>query len=204
MRLGTPWITQRGFREPEAEALADIIADVLWACKPHRYYVGRDLVYRTKVEFDVLEEAKLRVAELAARAGADVTLPKSGYPHYWFITDRLPAAEGKAVLEIQGDRVAEFLDAALTQRAVGLKIGEGAPTFLLEADGQVMSPGYLLRDGPETFRLVVPEERAGRVAAWLRDLSDGYVRFDADIWAKLPGPLRIREIPAEDPRAVEA
>jgi glycine hydroxymethyltransferase len=204
IRLGTPWITQRGFREPEVEALADIIADVLWACKPHRYYVGRDLVYRTKVEFDVLEEAKLRVAELAARAGADVELPRSGYPHYWFITDRLPAADGMAVLEIRGDRAAEFLDAALTQRAVGLPVGEGAPTFLMEADGRIMSPAYVIRDAPDDFRLVVPEERAGRVAAWLRDLSDGYVRFDEDIWAKLPGPLRVREIPAEDPRAVSA
>jgi glycine hydroxymethyltransferase len=204
IRLGTPWITQRGFREPEVEALADIIADVLWACKPHRYYVGRDLVYRTKVEFDVLEEAKLRVAELAARAGADVELPRSGYPHYWFITDRLPAADGMAVLEIRGDRADEFLDAALTQRAVGLPVGEGAPTFLMEADGRIMSPAYVIRDAPDDFRLVVPEERAGRVAAWLRDLSDGYVRFDEDIWAKLPGPLRVREIPAEDPRAVSA
>ncbi|WP_416201849.1 glycine cleavage system aminomethyltransferase GcvT [Thermoflexus sp.] len=131
-------------------------------------------------------------------------LPKSGYPHYWFITDRLPAAEGKAVLEIRGDRAAEFLDAALTQRAVALKVGEGAPAFVLEADGRTMSPAYVIRDGLDAFRLVIPEERAGRVTAWLRDLSDGYVRFDEDIWAKLPGPLRVREVPAEDPRAVSA
>ncbi len=204
IRLGTPWITQRGFREPEAEALADIIADVLWACRPHRYYVGRDLVYRTKVEFDALEEAKRRVAELAARAGADVEPPQSGYPHHWFITDRLPAADGMAVLKIQGDRAAEFLDAVLTQRAVGLRVGEGALAFLMEADGRIMSPAYVIRDAPDAFRLAVPEERAGRVAAWLRDLSDGYVRFDEDIWAKLPGPLRVREIPAEDPQAASA
>ncbi|WP_376792165.1 glycine cleavage system aminomethyltransferase GcvT [Thermoflexus sp.] len=108
------------------------------------------------------------------------------------------------MLEIRGDRTAEFLDAALTQRAVGLKVGEGAPTFVMEADGRIMSPAYLIRDGPDAFRLVVPEERAGRVAAWLRDLSDGYVRFDEDIWAKLPGPLRVREVPAEDPRAASA
>ncbi|MCS7250890.1 MAG: glycine cleavage system aminomethyltransferase GcvT [Anaerolineae bacterium] len=204
IRLGTPWITQRGFRELEVEALADIIADILWACRPHRYYVGRDLVYRTKVEFDVLEEAKLRVAELAARAGIDVELPKSGYPHYWFITDRLPAAEGKAVLEIRGDRAAEFIEAVLTQRVAALKIGHGAPAFILEADGRVMSSAYVIRDSSNAFRLVIPEEHAGRVAAWLRDLSDGYVRFDEDIWAKLHGPLRVREIPAEDPQAVSA
>ncbi|WP_416223747.1 glycine cleavage system aminomethyltransferase GcvT [Thermoflexus sp.] len=108
------------------------------------------------------------------------------------------------MLEIEGDRAAEFLDAALTQQVVGLKAHEGAPTFVLEADGRIMSPAYVIRDGPDAFRLVIPEERAGRVAAWLRDLSDGYVRFDEDIWAKLPGPLRVREIPAEDPRAASA
>nr|MDQ3004742.1 serine hydroxymethyltransferase [Chloroflexota bacterium] len=35
IRLGTPWITQRGFNEKTSRQLADIIADVLLACAPH-------------------------------------------------------------------------------------------------------------------------------------------------------------------------
>ncbi len=35
IRLGTPWITQRGFDEKKTRELADIMADVLLACAPH-------------------------------------------------------------------------------------------------------------------------------------------------------------------------
>ncbi len=35
IRLGTPWITQRGFKEKETRELTDIMADVLLACAPH-------------------------------------------------------------------------------------------------------------------------------------------------------------------------
>jgi len=34
IRLGTPWITQRGFDEEQSRQLADIIADVLLAATP--------------------------------------------------------------------------------------------------------------------------------------------------------------------------
>ncbi len=37
IRLGTPWITQRGFRQPEIERLAEIIATVLKATKPYSF-----------------------------------------------------------------------------------------------------------------------------------------------------------------------
>ena len=35
IRMGTPWVTQRGFKEPEMKQLADIIADILLSTKPH-------------------------------------------------------------------------------------------------------------------------------------------------------------------------
>src|SRR5574339_823477 len=35
LRLGTPWITQRGFNEKTTRQVADIMADVLLACAPH-------------------------------------------------------------------------------------------------------------------------------------------------------------------------
>ncbi len=37
IRLGTPWITQRGFDEKKTRQLADIMADVLLACAPHTW-----------------------------------------------------------------------------------------------------------------------------------------------------------------------
>ena len=35
VRLGTPWITQRGLKEEETRQVADIIADVLFSCEPY-------------------------------------------------------------------------------------------------------------------------------------------------------------------------
>ena len=35
IRMGTPWITQRGFTEKTSRELADVMSDVLLACAPH-------------------------------------------------------------------------------------------------------------------------------------------------------------------------
>src|SRR5512138_666134 len=72
IRLGTPWITQRGFDEKKTRQLADIMADVLLACAPHTVdtpHKGR--VRRAKLDFNVLENAKLKVRKLAESAGID-------------------------------------------------------------------------------------------------------------------------------------
>src|SRR5512138_3327805 len=72
IRLGTPWITQRGFKEKETRELTDIMADVLLACAPHTVdtpHKGR--VRRAKLDFNVLENAKLKVRKLAESAGID-------------------------------------------------------------------------------------------------------------------------------------
>ena len=53
LRLGTPWITQRGFKEKESRQLADIIADVLLACVPSRARSETRLSQRAKLDFAV-------------------------------------------------------------------------------------------------------------------------------------------------------
>jgi len=45
----------------------------------------------------------------------------------------------------------------------------------------------------QEFRLCVPAEKGGLVAAWLRDLSDGYIKVDDDLQRKVPGPVWVRE-----------
>jgi len=62
IRLGTPWITQRGFREKETRELTDIMADVLLACAPHAVdTVRKGRQRRAKLDFNVLHDARLRV-----------------------------------------------------------------------------------------------------------------------------------------------
>ncbi len=185
IRLGTPWITQRGLREPDVELIATAIADTLKTCQP---YPGG-----AKVDFDVLERSKLQIQELIARLGFCEPPTKLGYPHFWSISDPYPS--GRVTFEIFGHRATLFLQHATTNDLTHLSVGSEVATFLLERDGQVMSPAVLHRPGEarDLYLLTVPGDKAARVAAWLRALSDGYIAFNEDLRAKLPGPVVVRE-----------
>jgi glycine hydroxymethyltransferase len=100
IRLGTPWITQRGFKEAHVDRLAQIISDILHACQPFSYIKNNRPQLRAKVDFDVLEQAKLDVRALIADIGIDVPGPKVDYPHI-FYTDSI-TDDGWHVLEISG------------------------------------------------------------------------------------------------------
>ncbi|RLC85470.1 MAG: glycine cleavage system aminomethyltransferase GcvT [Chloroflexi bacterium] len=197
IRLGTPWITQRGLREPEMEQIADIIARAMESTEPVIYTGVRGPVYRGKIDFDVLEELRAQVARLAEQAGIDFEVPCSGYPHHCLLSEVRETEEWYRLIEVQGSRSAAFIE-QITPRDIGdLAQGEWRAITLLERDGEVMAFALLQRpdSGYERYRLAVPVDRAARVAAWLRHLSDGYVRFDdADLWAKLPGPVVVREV----------
>ncbi|MBK8825102.1 MAG: serine hydroxymethyltransferase [Anaerolineales bacterium] len=89
IRLGTPWITQRGFDEKKTRQLADIMADVLIACAPHAVdTVKKGKQRRAKLDFNVLNEAKLKIRKLATSAGIDFKPTKNGYPHFYYIDDK--------------------------------------------------------------------------------------------------------------------
>jgi glycine hydroxymethyltransferase len=46
---------------------------------------------------------------------------------------------------------------------------------------------------PYHFRLSVAPQQSGLAATWLRDLSDGYIYFGADLLRKLPGPVQVQD-----------
>ncbi len=59
------------------------MADVLLACAPHAVdTVRKGRQRRAKVDFKVLNDAKLRVRKLAEKAGIDFKYKKSGYPTF--------------------------------------------------------------------------------------------------------------------------
>jgi glycine hydroxymethyltransferase len=190
VRLGTPWVTQRGLKEPELEKVGKLIADLLKACTPYTYDTkGGSEAYRAKVDFDVFENTKLAVTDLALKAGIDVTAELSGYPHFWSLADKYEA--GTVVFDVSGDKARELLQAATTNDVHALKDNETQPTFLLERNGTVMSAGTLTQLALNAYQLAVPGKSAARVAAWLRALSDGYVAFDNDPYKKLGGPISV-------------
>lgn len=201
IRLGTPWITQRGFREAEIDELGDIIADVLLGCVPFSLTGRIRAEARAKIDFDRLQEARLRVRALVDRVGIDTDAEADGYPHFHYLDD--PVGEGWQTLAVRGERVRDFLHLALTSDVQALTPGQQQPTALLEADGRLMSAGVLEMVDAEHYLLHV-EQQAGRVAAWLRSLSDGFVLYDpTDAYGKLPGPVDVQLSGPADPARLQ-
>jgi len=194
IRMGTPWITQRGFTETTARQLADVMSDVLLACAPHFVdtpHKGR--VKRAKLDFQVLNDAKLRVRKLAAAAGIDFQYKKSGYPHFYYIDDKSTTG----VFELSGHRVRQVLDYAASSDLSALKKGKSQETSIATPKGVVN--GTLTCVDANTYHLQVPTAKAGVVATWLRDLSDGYMSFNLDgkkdfDAKRMPGPFVVNGV----------
>ncbi|MFN2119165.1 MAG: serine hydroxymethyltransferase [Anaerolineales bacterium] len=189
IRMGTPWITQRGFDVVRSRQLADIISDVLLACAPHFVdtpHKGRQR--RAKIDFNVLNNAKLAVRRLAAAAGIDFKPTRHGYPHFYYVDDKIKSG----VIEIAGERARQMLDYALSNDLSHLKPGRSEATSIATPKGKFS--GVLTCVNRTTYRLSLPPAKAGFAAAWLRDLSDGYLSFDLDGnkdngAQRMPGPF---------------
>jgi glycine hydroxymethyltransferase len=199
IRMGTSWITQRGFHEKETIQLADIIADVLLATKPYQLKSKSRYNKRAKVDFGVLQEAKLRVRELAEWAGIDFDPTDHDYPHFYYIDDP-PKGDGERIaFEISGEKVRQFLNVLLTSDIEALEPEQSQATRLY-AD-QEMIEGTLTNLSPYAYLLSVSRDQAGLTAAWLRSLSDGYVNIDDDdLLMKAPGPAIVKESTLEPPQ----
>lgn len=175
IRMGTPWITQRGFDEAKSRQLANIMADVILACAPHYVdtpHKGRQR--RAKLDFKALNSARIKVRTLAQGAGIDFKYEENGYPFFSFSDDRSKTG----VFKISGERARQFLDYAVSSDLSGLGLGETQSTRLMTPRGEVR--GTLTHVNPDSFRLAVPPAKAGIAATWLRDLSDAYVSFNMD------------------------
>lgn len=187
VRLGTPWITQRGLKEEETRQVADIIADILFSCEP--YYQGRRL--RAKVDFKTLEEAKLKVRDLAQSAGIDYKPHSHGYPHFYYLDDTAEESQTTSSYIITGDKSREFLDYLVSSDIETMECGHNQPAMLYTPEASI--PVMVTCDELQSFHLTVPAEKSGLVLTWLRAVSDGYVRVDDDVMRKIPGPVIVRE-----------
>ncbi|OGO15795.1 MAG: hypothetical protein A2Z14_02675, partial [Chloroflexi bacterium RBG_16_48_8] len=154
IRMGTSWITQRGFKKKETTALADIIAEVLLATTPYPLKSHSGLNKRAKVDFTVLENAKLRVRELAESAGIDFVPTDHDYPHFYYIDDK-PKREGDwIVYELRGEKVRQFLNVVLSSDIEALEPDQSQPTRCYTPQGKV--DGTLTCKSPYAFLLSVP------------------------------------------------
>ncbi len=191
IRYGTPWMTQRGLNEQDMVEVGNIIADVLLATTPYSLETRKGDAVRAKVNFDVLQDARLRVRKLAESAGIDYEPTRHGYPHFYYIDDQPASKESWAAYDIQGPHVRSFVNYVFTSDAESLNPGEHQKTTIQWPKGAV--EGVLSCVTPHHFRFSLPAEKAGPAITWLRDLSDGYTIFDPDLYRRIPGPTYISE-----------
>lgn len=192
IRMGTPWLTQRGFKEAEMVQLADIIADILFATKPYTIDTRKGPADRAKVDFKVFEDAKLKVRKLAEQAGMVEDTQKHGYPHFFYIDDQPSTKSDVITLKLTGKNIRTFLNYVLTSDIEALKPGETQSTGL-NFGGKFVSAD-LKSESPYQFLLNIQRKDFGDTATWLRDLSDGFIGFDPDHRRRLPGPVLVEEV----------
>ena len=196
VRFGSTWLTQRGFIEEDFRKIADLIADLFEGTTPYNMPGRRSPKRRAKVDFTVLESVKLEVKRMAAKAENIKDLPKKhGYPHFYDIEDDVDSEW--ASFRLSGDQIRLFLSYTLSSDIETLETGQHQPTILHTEKGDVQ--GTLKCENPYIFLLTVPGDQAGLAGAWLRDLSDAYIKFDEDLSMRVPGPMRIEDADVKNP-----
>jgi glycine hydroxymethyltransferase len=206
VRLGTPWLTQRGLDEDDMDTLAGLIHQVVTNIQPFAYNGLAGVLPRGKIDLDVLNRVKRGVAQLADKAGHEYDGSPTGYPHFDIPPEGEPLAAGDAavVLEISGWRADHFVEEVCTSNLRGLAPGDTARTFLLDRRGALIDHVAVTRfdsdqRGRSRYRMAVHPERAERVASWLRGLADGYILFDDDdLFRKVQGPVVVERVDDSD------
>ncbi|MCC6802578.1 MAG: hypothetical protein IT319_06820, partial [Anaerolineae bacterium] len=169
-----------------------------FACVPFGYMGRKRAEPRAKVDFDTLMRVKLAVRDLARSVGIDTDAGDEDYPHFYYEdTDAADGAYTLAIRSIRGYASAgTFLNTALTSDVLALGVGDQQGTQVLDLDGKVLARGAVERTGEDEYRLHV-ENNAGKVAEWLRALSDGFALIDrTDAYAKVPGPVTVEIVGA--------
>jgi glycine cleavage system T protein len=222
IRMGTPWVTQRGLKPEHLDQLADVIARVLTNIQPFAY-MGATELPRGKIELDILEKARRDVDSLAARTLSETKPRGVGYPHFTIVPEkpkaRLPlalptvdvkiAARGDAllldtsdagVLHIAGWRAKPCLQQVSTSNIAALAPDQAQRTLLLDADGALLDDVAILRlaadeRGRDRYLMLTNPANTVRVKSWLRGLGDGYILFDReDIFCKVEGPVTVEDL----------
>ena len=128
---------------------------------------------------------------LQKRLAVDFAPTKHGYPHFFYLDDQPISKSSWVSLDLSGVNLHSFLNYVFSSDVEDLKVGESQNTILITPKAAV--EGILTCVKPDVFRFSLPREKVSLAQTWLRDLSDGYVGFDADPSRRIPGPIYINE-----------
>jgi glycine hydroxymethyltransferase len=194
IRLGTPWVTQRGLTPDDMRTLGGLIADVLQSIVTYAVFEPGEAGWRGKISPAALRRAQDGVTALVAARAVGPAEP-AGWPGAY---GPEPATlDGQRLLALTGRRVRAFLSEATDGGVWPLAPGQAVATRFLDADGQPVATVGLLRRpadqfGLDVFVCAVPPDQESNLTWWLRALSNGLVLFDpSDAWAKIDGPVAV-------------
>ena len=157
--------------------IAKVIDDIFEATVPYVVEKRRPRFdYRARVDFDVLERAKLTIAELAAKAGDPYDVAaETGYPHFYFITDKPKGAGAYERLSLEGKKVKSFVDWLTPSDTADMADGEARPITLLEAERRTDVGGLADADRRDDLHAgradggrPACDDLAARAGGWLR------------------------------------
>jgi glycine cleavage system T protein len=214
VRFGTTWLTQRGMKEADMDAVADVVVRALSNVWTFSYLFGTGPAGRGKIDAGLLADLRKDVEKLESGLAREFEPPsdKTGYPHFCstsapvarqpeFVKDDAGSkASGKHLLdisnlpvyEITGER-ASAMFADLTTSSVFARPDKAAVgTFFFDKEAKIIDDAALVKDSPSSYFIVAHPERGGRLLEWLRGNSDGYLLFDEkDYFAKVQGPVSV-------------
>jgi glycine hydroxymethyltransferase len=200
IRLGTPWVTQRGLVEKDMDIIAGLMHTLLSNLQPFAYSGLIGVLPRAKVDLEILEEVKKGAAGIAEKAGIDFEYQKSEYPHFSIGED----TSGRNLIRIRGYRAKQFLNQMVPSNMITLQEGGKSSTYLFDREGKLISEVEIKVEsfdeiGRNCYLMSVDPQRTRKVLAWLRGLSDGYILFDgSDHYRKVEGPVVVELLDEKD------
>ena len=202
LRMGMPWLTQRGIMREQVRELARIIKRVLSEVRTLSVWVPAGdaparLTCRGRIPAEVLAEARQRVRAIVEALPYP---PRPESPRK--ATRGAPTTiAGRRAFLLRGEKVTLALEELLTCRVAGVaELGRPVRGFLLCGDGAVLDDVLVApvekQGREERWLLLADEARAEEVREWIGELSDGYILFDPeDLQTKVDGPTVIEEAP---------
>jgi len=190
VRMGTPWITQRGLVETDMHLIADVMADLLNAAEPYTVASSGKSQTRVKIPFKVLEDAKIRVRAIIAKCSSIGEKARSDYPFFSYSDDFSTLEKDKLItFTLTGEKIRQVINFLLPIDNEKLTLKNSIKTKIY-LDGSQEDCVFTIIDD-QIFQLGFKADIAGKAAAWLRDLSDGFVHFDEDLERRIPGPFMV-------------
>ncbi|MFW6137711.1 MAG: glycine cleavage system aminomethyltransferase GcvT [Spirochaetota bacterium] len=206
VRMGTPWITQRGITEEQLQELGGLIADILKNIDPFTYRGLTGDLPRGKISLQVLKDCAQKSEALAQQLFCEKKPGPLSYPYHPVrsIPNRETDQNNTSILLVKGSRSLQFMEEISTSKISCLRQGDSTKTFFFNREGVLICTGLVMRLGPPEclsprFAVLCSADKLEELKEWMRGLSDGYTAFnDDDIFMKVEGPVVVKDLAETD------